>query len=309
MAFIINNKVISDSLTKHLDKARKEYNDSLEKLSSGQVFTSSDPRPSERALAEGLEFKLRGLSASKRNINDAVSLLQTAEAGLSEVNNIVMRLKEINVSAASTTLTDNERKFLFVEYEALMNEINRISETTEFNGIPLLNGESERAPESLIFHVGDSMHSDENADTDVNSLRFDDFKSVVATTDGLGLRSALDLLGSAGEDGISFEDAQDLMVPDDEEFTTVYDMALDRLNMHRAVFGAMQERLNRALDYNDVFAENIAAAKSKIADTDYAQEVSKMAHNNILIQATTGLLAQNNMNANLTLSLIGSILK
>jgi flagellin len=307
MAFIINNKVTGEALNRNLDKARAEYNDALEKLSTGKVFTSADPRPSERALAEGLEFKLRGLSASKKNINDAVSLLQTAESGLSEVNNIIMRLKEINVSAASTTLTDNERKFLFIEYEALRDEVTRIAESTEFNGIPLLNGDNPDAPDSLIFHVGDSKYA-EDSDEDINQLRFEDMKAVVATAEGLGLKSARDLLADSDE-GISMEDAQDLMLPDDEEFASVYDMALERLSTHRATFGAMQQRLNHAMDYNDVFAENIAAAKSKIADTDYAQEVTRMAHSNILIQATTGLLAQNNLNANLTLGLIGSILK
>jgi flagellin len=281
----------------------------LEKLSSGQVFTSADPRPSERALAEGLEFRLRSLSASKRNINDAVSLLQTAESGFSEINNIMVRMKEINTAAASTTLTDKERYFLFIEYEALHDEINRIATTTEFNGIPLLNGESESAPESLVFHVGDTPPDLMEGETDLNTILFDEFNSVVATTAGLGLKSARDLLDNADESGISLEDAQELMLSEDSDiFASVYDEALDKLSTARAVFGAMQTRLNKAIDFNDVYAENIAAAKSKIADTDYAAEVTRMAQNNILMQATTSLLAQNNLNAQLTLNLVGSVL-
>lgn len=312
MAFVINDKVINEKLTNNLEKSRQKNIDSLEKLSSGKVFTATNPQPASRALAEKLEFRLRSLSASKRNINDAVSLLQTAEDGLSEINNIMTRMKEINVSAASTTLDDKDRRYLFIEYEALYDEINRIAKTTTFNGLPLLNGESEETPEELIFRLDDptteSLSGDED---DLNTIRFDGIKSVIATTEGLGIRSARELLiDSEDEGGIEIDDAQELMEPDDSDlYVSVYDEALDKLSTHRAVFGAMQNRLNKAVDYNSVLAENIAAAKSKIEDTDYAVEVTNMAHNNILTQATTGLLAQNNMNSHSALSLLGAVLK
>lgn len=313
MAFVISEKVISEQLTHQLEKTRQENADSLEKLSSGKVFTAMDPRPADRALAEKLEFRLRSLSASKKNINDAISLLQTAEQGFDEINNIMTRMKEINVTAASTTLNDRDRRYLFIEYEALYDEINRIATTTEFNGIPLLNGLSEKAPERLIFRLDDPFNSEGllEADDDVNVIRFDGLDRVVATTEGLGLSSAKELLmDSEEEGGIELEDAEELMLPEDDDlYATSYDQGLAILSTHRAIYGAMQERLNRALDYNAVYQENIAAAKSKIADTDYAAEVTKMAQNNILIQATTGLLAQNNQNASLALSLIGSVLK
>src|SRR5690606_9874093 len=147
--------------------------------------------PSERALAEGLEFRLRSLAASKRNINDAVSLLQTAESSMSEIGNMMVRMKEINVAASNTTLTDSERRYLFIEYEALYDEINRIAHTTEFNGLPILNGAAENAPESLIFHIGDQFFGDD--DDDLNALVFENFDAITATTEGLGLKSARDL--------------------------------------------------------------------------------------------------------------------
>jgi flagellin len=316
MAFVINHKVQAEKLVNQLDKIRKESSDSLEKLSSGKVFTAADPRPADRALAEGLEFKMRSLAASKRGMNDAVSLLQTAESGLSEISNIMTRMKEINVAAASTTLSNNERKFLFIEYQALHDEINRIAQTTQFNGIPLLNGHSEKAPESMVFnlddpHPGDGKGADE--ENNVNSINFDGMKNVVVTTEGLGLASAAELLKIADDDGagISVDDARELLAPSDldGEHSTIYDKAASLLASHRAVFGGIQERINRVIDYNDVFAENIAAAKSKIADTDYAAEVTRLAQNNILLQATTGLLAQNNITSNIALTLIGSVIK
>lgn len=312
MAFIINDRVVADKLAKQLDKARKDNIASLDRLSSGKIFTSSDPRPSERALAEGLEFRLRSLTAAKRNINDAVSLLQTAESGFSEINNIMTRMKEINVAGASTTITDKERRFLMIEYQALYDEINRIAETTSFNGISLLNGANESVPESLIFRIDDPFQGggDDSNGSDINTIVFDGIKNIVATTAGLGLKSARSLLeGSGDEEGISVSDLDDLLAPEESGGATVYDEALDKLSMARAIYGAMQARLDRAIDFNDVYQENIAAAKSKIADTDYAQEVANMAQNNILMQATTGLLAQSNMNASLTLNLVGSLLK
>lgn len=314
MAYVINNKTIATRLIHQLDKARRDNINSLEKLSTGQVFTSQDVKPSERAIAEKLEFRLRSLAASKKNMNNAVSLIQTAESGMQEINNIVTRMKELNIAAASTTLNDRDRRFLFVEYEALHDEMNRIATTTKFNGLPLLNGQSEDVPESLVFRVDDPMRSDLDNYTegeDINIIRFDAIKEVVATTAGLGIPSARDLiLDSDEEEGITLEDAAELMEPwDDELFKTVYDEALTRLSTQRAIFGAMHTRLEKAMDYNDVFSENLAAAKSKISDTDYAAEVTKMAHNNIITQATTALLAHNNSSEQMVLNLVGSAMK
>lgn len=308
MGFTIDDKAGTQRLLHALERAKRSHSDSLEKLSSGQVFTSQDPRPSERALAEGLEFKLRSLTASKKNINDAVSLLQTAEGGFSEISNMLVRMKEINIAAASTTLSDQERKYLFVEYNALHEEIDRISTTAEFNGIPLLNGMDERVPERLILRVGDPAKSDDapTENGDWNELNFDNLRSVVTTTAGLGLKSVRDLLGQ--EDGISVDDAKELMEAEDGRFSSVYDQALESLSGFRASYGAMQTRLDRARSYNEVAFENISAAKSKIADVDYAQEVSRLTSKNILMQTATSLLTQNNMTAQITAGLINSLL-
>lgn len=307
MGFTIDDKAGTMRILHALENAKRSHSDSLEKLSSGQVFTSQDPRPSERALAEGLEFKLRSLSASKRNINDAVSLLQTAEGGFSEISNMLVRMKEINIAAASTTLSDQERKYLFVEYNALHNEIDRIATTAEFNGIPLLNGGDERVPERLILRVGDPMKGDDApGDGDWNELNFDNLKSVVTTTAGLGLKSVRDLLTQ--DDGISVDDAKDLMEAEDGRYGSVYDEAIDKLSGFRASYGAMQTRLDRARSYNEVAFENIAAAKSKIADVDYAEEVSKLTSKNILMQTATSLLTQNNLASHITVGLINSLL-
>ena len=313
MAFNIKDKALTETLERHLGKAQKEHADSLEKLSSGQIFTRTDPRPTERALAEGLEFKLRSLAASKRSTNSAIGLLQTAESGLNEITNMVLRMKEINTAAASSTVSERDRKFLFIEYEALHDEINRIAATTEYQGVPLLNGNDPKALEELIFRVGDAfpVSEDLSADqADINVITLKGLKSLVSTTGGLGIRSARELLSNtAEEEGLTLDDVLELMAPEDVEVhATVYDQALHKLATQRTLFGGLQSRLQRTLDYIDVYHENITAAKSSIADIDYAKEVSRMIESRILIQASTSALAQGNVSSQLALSLINAAL-
>ncbi len=308
----ISDKSQQQIIQRHIEEAQRQNADATEKLASGQVFTRFDPRPSERAIAEGLEYRVRSLSANKRNINDAVSLLQTADGAMSQINDMVVRMKEINIAASNTTVNDRERRFLFVEYEALHDEISRIAESTLYNGIPLLNGEDERSPEKLIFRVDDPFLS-ENADNDegdINAITFEGLRNVVATSAGLGIRSARELLANSNEtDGISVQDAFELMTPeDDSNFSSIYDEALNALSTQRAVYGAMQTRMQRAMDFNEVFQENIAAAKSHIADTDYASEVSRLASSKILMQAGTAVLAQTNMTGQLASALLHNLL-
>ncbi len=311
MAFNIKDRSLQATLARHVGDAQKTNSDSLEKLSSGSVFSRGDPRPADRAVAEGLEFKLRSLASSKRNVNTAVNLLQTAEGSLSEITNMVLRMKEINIAASSTTVSDKERRFLFIEYEALHDEIDRIAVTTEFNGIPLINGEDTRAPEELVLRIGDPVIDAEGSEgQDINAIRFAGLRNVVATAKGLGLRSARDLLLDTNDaEGLSLGAVEDLMTPDgdSDEFPTVYDQALNTISTQRAVFGGFQSRLQHSLDFMDVYQENIAAAKSSIADVDFAAETGRLVESRLLLQAGTAMLAQGNINAQLALNLINTI--
>ena len=302
----IGDKSLQQRLERSLDKATRDNADAMEKLSSGSVFTRFDPRPADRALAEGLSFKIRGLSAAKRNISDAVSLLQTADSSMQQINDMILRMKEINVAASNTTINDQERKYLFIEYQAIHDEIQRVAETTYFNGMPILNGAAEDAPERLIFRVGDPTVSDGGREEDdLNTITFDGIRNVVATPAGLGLMSAKDLLKTLDTtDGVSVDDARELMEPQDDMFATTYDEALNVLSTMRAVYGGMQARMDRAMDYTEVLSENLSAARSSIADTDYASEVSRMATSRILMQAGTSVLAQANFAGSLTMTLL-----
>ncbi len=309
----ISDKSLQQTLQRHLEDSGKKVADATEKLASGSNFTRHDPRPAERAIAEGLEHRVRSLSAAKRNINDGVSLVQTADSALSQITDMVIRMKEINVAASNGTINDHERRYLFVEYEALHDEVNRIAESTSYNGLPLLNGEDARAPEQMFLRVDDPFFS-ENADNDqgdINLIQMHELKSIVATTAGLGLKSARRLLeNSSAEEGIEMEDVIELMEPNDDTlFSNIYDEAINYVSGQRAMFGSIQSRLERAIEFNDVFSENISAAKSEISDTDYALQLSNLASAKILQQAGTAVMAQTNFAGSLTMNLIQSIIR
>jgi flagellin len=301
-------RIIKAKLANNLERIQRDKSDSFEKLSSGKNFTAQDPRPADRAISDGFEFRIRSLQASKRNVNDAVSMVQTAEGSMTEINNMITRMKEITISASNTTISDRDRRYLFLEYQALHDEITRSAKTTEFNGIPLLNGQSEDAPESLIFRLDAPFDPEGLGDDDINTISFDQFRDIVATSEGLGIRSAKDLIrDSSEEQGIAVEDVEDLLLPDDPEFSTAFDQALHTLSTHRSIFGAIQTRLVRALDFIDVTEENYSAAKSKIADTDYAAETARLTELNILSQAATSLLSQANFGASVTVNLLSML--
>jgi flagellin len=306
MGVNIGDKSNSMSLERYLRKAQEANQDALEKLSSGTVFTRRNPQPTERAISESLEFKIRGLMAAKRQVSDASSMLETAESAFNEVNNIILRMKEIGVAATNSTITNRDRRYLFIEYQALHDEIDRIATTTTYNGVPLLNGADPSAPEDLVFRLGDPVSSEDSINgEDANTLIFEGFRNVLATTAGLGIRSAGDLLLGTEEEGISISDVADVLIPEDSSYATLFDEALARLTEQRSVFGALQQRMQRALDFTEVYQENLAAAKSNITDTDYAKEASNYARSKILLNAATSLLAQGNVSSLLTGNLLG----
>lgn len=301
MSYSINGD--GAKLSRQITKLSEQNADSLEKLSTGEVFTSRDPRPSDRALAGGLKQKIKSLASAKRGINDGISLLQIAESGFNEISNIINRMKEINLAASSTTISTNERKFLFIEYQALFDEVDRIARTTEFNGIHILNGSDEQRPEEIVIQLHQPMLAGD--DNDINILRFSGIKDIDATTEGLFLVDPSTIIDP--DEGVERDIAVELMEPENpDKYANSYDQALDRLMGFRAEFGAMQTRLQAAANYNAVMEENLSAARSKISDTDYALEVSKLANNNILIQASTSLMSQSEFIARNILSLINN---
>ncbi len=277
MGLRINTNVASISAQRALGMTKMNLDSNLRKLSSGERITRAADDAAGLAISEKLKSHIRGLRQAKRNSDDGVSLIQTAEGGLNEISNIVIRLRELSVQAASDTVGDTERGFSNIEFQNLLEEIQRISKGAEFNGRKLLDGTGGM----VDIQVG--IHNDPTNDR----INFDS-----SSTD-----STIESLGLNGESIASKEGAQLSL--------SKLDDALVRINGTRANLGALQNRLQSASNTIAITEENFSAANSRIRDVDVAAETADMTKNNILSQAGVSVLAQANQAPNFALKLLG----
>lgn len=266
MGLRINTNVASINAQRSLRTTRLLLDKSLERLSSGSRINRAGDDAAGLAISESLKAQVRGMKQAERNAQDGISMVQVAEGGLTEISNIMIRLRELAVQAASDTIGASERKFLNVEYEALLNEVDRISNSTEFNRVPLLNG----AGGIIDIQVGVGNNPN------IDRITFDpSATNVGATALGLNLTNVLDKNSAQGS--LSF-----------------IDKAIQGVASIRADFGAMQNRLQSTINNAGISIENLSAANSRIRDTDMAEETAELTKQNILAQAGTSVLAQAN---------------
>ena len=193
-----------------------------------------------------------------------------------------------------------KQNFLFIEFDALRKDIERVVETTAFNNIKPLNGEAnDQIGDDLILRIGDPYIVDGE---DINMISFEDFKDINLLPESLLIPDVEDYLDY--EDGIELDDAEDFLEADDDDFSTIYDEAIYKIAEARSAFGAMQVRVQNASDYNEVMAENLSAANSRISDTDYAQEITNIVAEKVRSQVITSLMAMNNRDGSEILNLL-----
>jgi len=276
MGLRINTNIASLNAQRALGMTKNNLDSNFRKLSTGERITRASDDAAGLAISEKLKAHIRGLRQAKRNSDDGISLIQTAEGGLNEVSSIVIRLRELAVQAASDTVGDTERGFSNIEFNNLLEEIQRISQGSEFNGRKLLNGTGGM----VEIQVG--IHNDPSQDR----IAIDS-----TTTD-----STLEALGLVAENIASKEGAQLSL--------SKLDDALTRINGTRANLGALQNRLQSASNTIAITDENFSAANSRIRDVDVAAETADMAKNNILSQAGVSVLAQANQSPNFALKLL-----
>ncbi|MGB0455046.1 MAG: flagellin [Bacteriovoracaceae bacterium] len=277
MGYRINTNVVSLAAQRTLQSNSAQQSKSLEKLSSGSRIVRSADDAAGLAISEKLKSQIRSVGQAERNANDGISLVQTAEGGLNEVQSILTRLRELSIQSASDTVGDTERAFTDLEYQNLKQEIQRISEVTEFNGKKLLNGQGDK----YDVQIG------------INNNDFEDR----ITYDAQFTNSSLDSLGIEEISVTNKEGAQNALAQIDAAVSTVAGQ--------RAQIGAIQNRLNSTINNLQVYNENISAANSRIRDTDFASETANQTKLNILNQANTSVLAQANARQQNALSLIG----
>ncbi len=278
MGLRINTNVASLNAQRNLGSTRINMNKSLEKLSSGQRINRAGDDAAGLAISENLKAQIRGLGQAERNAEDGVSLVQIAEGALGEVSNILIRLRELSVQAASDTIGTTERKFLNVEFEQLTSEIDRIANSTEFNRVPLLNGTG------AVFDIQIGTRNDPISDR----LTFD-ASSADVNVAALGLNLA------SVSDKISAQNS-----------LSSIDQAIISVSGIRADFGALQNRLQSTVNNIQTSIENLSSANSRVRDTDIAAETAELTKQNILMQAGTSVLSQANASTNQALSLIQS---
>lgn len=278
MGLRINTNVSSLSGQRSLGINTRNMNDNLRKLSSGERITRSGDDAAGLAISENLKAQIRGMRQAKRNASDAISMLQVAEGGMNEISNIIIRLRELSVQSASDTIGATERGFLDVEFQNLKEEIDRISKSTEFNGIKLLDGSGGK----LEFQIGIKN------DPVLDRLHYDGTNND-ATVGALGL--AANSVGTK-------EGAQTSL--------KTLDDALVQINGVRANFGALQNRLQSTTNNLEISDENLSAANSRIRDVDVAQETADLTKNNILVQSSTSVLSQANQAPNIALKLLNA---
>ncbi|WP_347356207.1 flagellin [Bdellovibrio sp.] len=274
MGLRIATNTASIAAQRVLSKQQKRAEHAAQALASGSRIVNAADDAAGLAISENFKGQLKGIGQARNNANNAISFVQVSEGGLNEVSNILVRLRELGVQAASDTVSDTEREFLNKETQQLIQEADRIAKTTVFGTKKMLDGSAG----AMEFQVG--AYSDEN---NVIKFEFD----ADATSGALGI------------DSIAMADRGDAR----DSLETV-DKAIEKVSGMRANFGAMQSRMESAVSNLDVSYENLSAANSRIRDTDVAKETAEMTSASILQNTAVSVLAQANQLPQVAMKLV-----
>lgn len=276
MGFRINTNIAALQSQTAMKKVTRETEDSNAKLSSGERINKAADDAAGLAISEKLKAEIRSSKQANRNANDGLSLVQVAEGGLNESSSILTRMRELAIQSASDTMTDSERAMSDREYQAIKLELDRISQSTEFNGHKLLNGTGAQ----LDFQVG---VGDNTADDHISY----DSKKINASTQHLGVAHLTITNKMAAQSSLQ-----------------TIDRAIDRVSGHRALLGSVQNRLITSSNNLQIYSENMSSANSRIRDLDYAVESAQQARNTIVGDVGTAVMAQANTSGQNALKLV-----
>lgn len=267
----INTNVGAMNASRNLSFNNNAMNKTMEKLSSGYRINRAADDAAGLAISENMRYQINGMTQARRNANDGISLIQTAEGALTEVHAMLQRINTLANQSKNGIYASGDRKKLQLEVNQLKTEISAIAAGTKFNGINLLNTGS-----SISFQTG------------VNN------KDVISVSRGnMGLTSlgiaSISISSAGGASGA----------------ISAISAAIDKVSLQRAKFGAVQNRLEHTINNLGVNIENLSAAHSRIKDADMAEEMTTFTKNQILVQAGTSMLAQANSTPQNVLKLLG----
>jgi len=271
----LQTNVMSLGAQNNLMRSERVLSSAMGRLSSGLRINMAADDAAGLAISEKLRAHVRGLAQAQRNANDGISLLQTAEAALNEVSDMLIRMRELTVQSANGTLGSRERASLHDEFSELRTEITRIADSTEFAGRKLLNGGLSAG---ITFQVGVSNTSDDRITVSLLS----------AQATSIGISAGMSLTSVAGAQA-----AMDLL-----------DGAIQSVTSRRGTIGAKQNRLYITINNLAAMHQNLSAANSRIRDADVAQESANLTRGQILMQGGIAVLAQANQLPTMALALL-----
>ncbi|MEH0109343.1 flagellin [Tersicoccus sp. MR15.9] len=290
MAMTINTNLAANNAYLNLSKTQTDMSKSMAKLSSGLRINTASDDAAGLAISEGLRSQVNGNNIAARNAQDGVNVVQTAEGALNEVHSILQRVRDLAVQAGNDSNNADSRKAITTEVTGLVDELGRLADNTNFNGINLLQGATSGPANDgkLTFQVGAGSTANDQITVDLGSMTGADIKSLatnlktsIVTTDGFASSSAA--------------------------LTTIstVDAAIKDVSTARASLGAVSNRFQHAINSLNVTAQNLSAAQSHITDTDMAAEMVTYTKDSIIAQAGTAMLAQANQSGQGVLKLLG----
>ncbi|UYA61033.1 Flagellin FliC [Pectobacterium sp. F1-1] len=287
----INTNMMSLVTQNNLNKSQSSLGTAIERLSSGLRINSAKDDAAGQAIANRMTAQVKGLTQAARNANDGISLTQTAEGNLNEINNNLQRIRELAVQAASDTNGTTDRDSIKKEMQLRLNEIDRVAQSASFNGKSLLNASGN----NVDIQVGANTGANEVITIDSGAL----INATTGTGGGLsGVASGISSFDATATSGVggSSGTAQALVA--------AVDLALQAVDTARSNLGAIQNRFESTITNVNNTINNLSNARGRIQDADYATEVSNMSKANILQQAGTSVLSQANQVPQTVLSLL-----
>ncbi|MBN1498742.1 MAG: flagellin [Spirochaetes bacterium] len=278
----INHNMPAIFANRQLQKMTSMLDKSIEKLASGQLINRAGDDASGLAVSEKMRTQINGLFQAERNAQNGISFIQVAEGSLQQINDILQRIRTLSVQSANGIYSDQDRQQIQVEVSSLIDEIDRIATSAEFNRMKMLTGVFARNSNigSMFFHVGPNTNQ-----------RIQAYIATMST-------KALELMTPGGQKRTIST------VGDANTMIGYVDRALDRLNRQRAELGAYYNRMDNTTKSLALSYENMMSADSRIRDADMAAEMVEFTKNQILVKSGTAMLAQANQRSQLVLTLL-----
>ena len=301
---VINTNTAATITANALSKNERVMGQTMERLSTGLRINSASDDAAGLAISSRMTSQINGLNQAVRNANDAISMIQTADGAMVEVESMLQRMRELALQASSGSMGASDQLALDTEFQALDDQIDLIASSTEWNGTKLLDG-TINASAATSFQIGASASQS-------ITFTFADLQTDYNTTEASGTQVAVtDLFAGLNNDvasaGTTTTDLDGLVITSGathSDVITYLDRAIDRVNVQRATMGATINRLEYAADNLSNVSQNTSASRSRILDADYAAETTELARTQIIQQAGTAMLSQANQMAQSVLSLL-----